>query len=85
MKSITVHNLDDTMDSLIRKQAHQNGVSLNKAIKTLLKKALGLNRIEQYSNIKGYNDLFGIWNEKDLKLFEKNTSDFEKIDQSDWQ
>lgn len=56
-----------------------------KSIKTLLKKALGLNKIKQNSNIKDYKDLFGIWNERDLKLFEKNISDFEKIDQSDRQ
>ncbi len=56
-----------------------------KSIKTLLKKALGLNKIEQHSNIKDYKDLFGTWNERDLKLFEENVSDFEKIDQSDWQ
>ena len=85
MKSITIHNLDDSVDLLIRRQAHQNGISLNKVIKTLLKKALGLSKINQNNNIKDYNDLFGIWNEKDLKLFEKNVSDFEKIDQSDWQ
>ncbi len=34
-----------------------------KSIKTLLKKALGLNKIKQNSNIKDYNDLFGLWNE----------------------
>ena len=56
-----------------------------KSIKTLLKKAFELNKIEQYSNIKDYKYLFGIWNEGDLKLFEENVSDFEKIDQSDWQ
>ena len=85
MKSITIHNLDDGVDLLIRKQAQQDGLSLNKTIKTLLKKALGLSRIKQNSNIKDYKDLFGIWNERDIELFEKNTSDFEKIDQSDWQ
>ena len=63
MKSITIHNLDDKLDSLIREKAKKQGISLNKTIKTLLRKSLGLGKnIEKDSIIQtdgwnGYNNL----------------------------
>ncbi len=85
MKSITIHNLDDTLDLLIRKQAQEKGLSLNRTIKYLLQKALGIKQGKKTSNIDDYKDLFGTWDEREYQSFEKNISDFEKIDQSDWQ
>lgn len=42
MKSITIHNLDDPLYTLIRVKAKNEGLSLNKAIKKLLADALHL-------------------------------------------
>ena len=33
MKSITIHGLEDPLDTLIREKARQEGLSLNKTIK----------------------------------------------------
>jgi len=85
MKSITIHNLDTTLDSMIRKTARREGLSLNKTIIKMLEKAFGLCRNKKSNNIDEYKDLSGVWNEKDFETFEKNVSDFEKTDQSDWQ
>ena len=84
MKSITIHNLDDILDLSIRKQAQEKGLSLNRTIKYLLQKALGIKKEKKSSNIDDYKDLFGTWDEMDYQSFEKNIADFEKIDQSDW-
>jgi hypothetical protein len=85
MKSITIHNLDDNLDLLIRKQAREKGLSLNKTIKYLLQKALGIKRDKKTDNIDDYRDLFGIWDEKEYQQFEEKISEFEEVDQSDWQ
>jgi len=85
MKSITIHNLDTTLDSLIRKTARREGLSLNKTIIKMLEKAFGLCRTKKNNNIEEYKDLSGVWNDKDFESFEKNVSDFEKTDQGDWQ
>lgn len=36
MKSITIHGLEDPLNTLIREKARQEGLSLNKTIKLLL-------------------------------------------------
>jgi hypothetical protein len=85
MKSITIHKLDNTLESLIRKTAHKEGLSLNRTITKMLEKAFGIQSGKKGNNIDGYKDLSGVWNDKDFELFERNTSDFEKTDQGDWQ
>ncbi len=83
MKSITIHNLDDTLEKRIKERAGKHGTSLNKTIQTLLKEALGLskNRPDHKSD---FIDLFGIWTEKDAEEFRKETSSFNQIDKQDW-
>lgn len=83
MKSITIHGLDDPLDKLIREKARLYGLSLNKTIKKLLRDSLGINN-RKHDNKAQFKDLFGVWSQKDLKEFEQNTKDFEKIDAEDW-
>jgi plasmid stability protein len=85
MKSITIHGLDDTLDKRIRETAKRQGISLNKTIKKLLEKALGINREKQKDHRVDYMDLFGTWSEEDLKEFNNATSDSRKIDPGDWE
>jgi hypothetical protein len=84
MKSITIHGLDDPLDTLIRQRAKQNKTSLNKTIKQLLAEALGLKKVNQENFEEDFKDLCGIWSKKDAQEFLKNTEDLEKIDESDW-
>ena len=44
MKSITVHNLDESLDAEIKKLARKKGISLNKTIKNLLRESVGLDK-----------------------------------------
>jgi plasmid stability protein len=84
MKSITIHGLDDTLDKRIRETAKRKGISLNKTIKKLLEKALGINQEKQKDHRGDYMDLFGTWSEEELKEFNNATSDSRKIDRGDW-
>jgi hypothetical protein len=84
MKSITIHGLDDPLDTLIRQRAKKNKTSLNKTRKQLLAESLGLESADQTDHTKDFQDLSGIWTKQEAKEFLKNTKDFEKIDQEDW-
>ncbi|MDY6970131.1 MAG: hypothetical protein SVR08_15965 [Spirochaetota bacterium] len=60
MKSITIHNLDDSLASLIQEKAEKEGLSLNKTIKVLLKKPLGLGTDTDNYHKSEFIDLFGV-------------------------
>jgi hypothetical protein len=87
MKSITIHDLDDSLEALIEAKAKEHGLSMNKTVKMLLRKALGL---DSGGNGNGdrkadFGEFCGVWSKADAAEFEKNTKDFRKIDPRDWQ
>ena len=84
MKTLTIRNIDDDLNRLLKKKAEESGTSLNSCIINILKEKAGLLK-KQFS--KKYNDLdelAGTWNKKDYEQFNKNISSFEKIDEEMW-
>ena len=84
MKSITIHGLDNALDKLIRRQAKQNNVSMNKTIKKLLRKSFGIDEGNEEDRTKEFIDLFGIWTKSEAEEFNKLTQGFRKVDREDW-
>ena len=84
MTSITIHGLEDPLDSLIRERARQQGISLNKAIKQLLAESLGISH-DSPSSRNDFTDLCGIWSSEDLEEFTHNTQEFSVTDPKDWE
>jgi plasmid stability protein len=84
MKSITIHGLDDEMEKLIKKRARSVRTSVNKTVKELLGKALGLG-VNKKDNREDFIDLFGIWTEDDEKNFTEAIKDLETVNPVDWQ
>ena len=84
MKSITIHGLEDPLDSIIRQRAKRNKTSLNKTIKQLLAEALGLKPELNENHREDFLDLFGVWSKADMIEFTNNIKDFERIDPEDW-
>ena len=84
MKSITIHGLSKEVDRLIRERAERQETSLNKTIKQLLEKSLGLRTGKKVDHRKDFEDLSGIWTKKDALEFQSTVKDFEQIDQCDW-
>lgn len=84
MTSITIHGLEDPLDSLIRERARQQGLSLNKAIKQLLAESLGVSQDGQ-KNRNDFEDLCGTWSQEDLVEFARNTHGFSIVDPKDWE
>jgi len=83
MKSITLHNLDDRLTELITRRARKNGYSLNRTIKELLNKALGITPDPEKDKKHEFMDLFGVWSEEEYQEFEKGIEEFQKIDPED--
>lgn len=83
MKSITIHNLDQSLDKLLNEKARHQGISLNKTIKSVLRTSLGLSD-NQTNKKDAYRDLFGSWSKKDEREFQAKTKGFENIDMKDW-
>ena len=83
MKSITIHNLDDEVASRIEQHAKETGLSLNKTIKQLLRKALNISSDNKSKT--SFQEFVGVWNQDDLESFESATSDLGRVDDSDWE
>jgi hypothetical protein len=84
MKSITIHNIDDSLDTLIRRKSKETGKSLNKTIKSLLRQSLGLSPNNKKNNKDDFLEFFGVWSKSDEKDFIRKTDDLNKIDEEDW-
>ncbi|MBN2441245.1 MAG: hypothetical protein JXJ04_07855 [Spirochaetales bacterium] len=84
MKSITIHNLDDELETLIREESKKEGKSLNKTIQNLLRKALGLKNRENEVVNEEYQEFYGIWTDEDEKEFNENIADLNKVQPEDW-
>lgn len=84
MKSITIHGIDKEMEKLINVRAKSAGTSVNKVVKELLAKALGINK-DKKDHRDEFVDLFGIWTEDDEKQFLEAAKDLEVVHSEDWE
>ncbi len=85
MKSITIHNIEDPLDTLIRQKANNDGTSLNKTVKSLLAQALNVTSQSEEERKKEFLDLFGVWSEADEAEFYTRTRELDIIHHEDWQ
>ena len=83
MKSITVHGIDRETEKLINQRAKSAGSSVNKVVKELLAKALGLDK-DEHDHRAEFLDLFGIWTEVDENQFTESIKDLEAAHPEDW-
>lgn len=84
MKSITIYGLDDMLDKQIRERAKSQRLSLNKTIKNLLEKSLGLTHEKKNIRREDFMEFFGVWSDDDLREFNKRGSEFNQVDPGDW-
>jgi len=84
MKSLTIHDISIPLYTLIKSKAEEQNLSLNKMIKVLLEKSVGIQQVESPQN-KEFAPFCGIWKPKDLQEFANSTKDLRPIDDEDWQ
>jgi hypothetical protein len=85
MKSITIHDLDESLEAGIEEKARAEGLSLNKAVKKLLRKALGLESGGNGERKADFTEFSGVWTPAEAREFEKKTRELRKVDPRDWQ
>ncbi len=80
-KSITIHQLDPQVYSLVKQRSLEEGLSLNKVIKKLLHQALGLSETKKKAD---YSKFCGMWTDEEFKDFHASIKDLEKVDKELW-
>ena len=84
MKSISVHGIDEEMEKAIEERAKNEGKSVNKIVKELIAKALGIGD-RPPDNRAEFAELCGVWTEAEAAEFMKLVADLEVVDAKDWQ
>lgn len=85
MKSITIHDLDEPLWAMLKSTADAKGLSLNKTIKQLLERALGITPNAINSKKSDFQEFCSLWSKDDIAEFNKATTAFEQINPQDWQ
>jgi len=83
MKSITVHGIDRETEKLINLRAKSARTSVNKIVKELLAKALGL-RKDTNDHRDEFSDLFGVWMKDEEERFLEAVKDLGAVHPEDW-
>ncbi len=84
MKSITIHGVDDQLNSRLKQVAAAGGLSMNRTVKRLLEEALGLKPRSREPNRKEFQAFCGVWSQVDLDDFRQATKEFEEVNGGDW-
>jgi len=83
MKSISVHGIDEEMEKEIEERAKKEGRSVNRTVKDLIAKALGIGD-KPADNKAEFADLCGVWTEAEADEFLELIADLEAVDAKDW-
>lgn len=83
MKSLTIHNMDDDLARAIEELARSTGLSQNKVVKKLLRRALSLS--EQEVPKRDVSPFFGVWTKQEAEEFGQAVKIFDDIDEEMWQ
>ena len=82
MRQLTLRQIPDLVEIGLRNLAKQRGQSLNKTAIFLLKKVLGLEKMDKKQ--RDLSKLTGKWSEQEAENFNKNIEIFEQIDEEMW-
>lgn len=84
MKSLTIHNIENEIAAAIEKMAHTTGLSQNKVVKKLLRKALELEEPTPEKPKRDVSAFAGVWTPEEAAGFEQSQAIFEKVDEAMW-
>lgn len=83
MSQITLRQIPDVLDKQLRSLAGKNKTSLNKIVLSLLMKNMGLS--VNSDKKRDLTDLCGTWTRNQYDEFQKNTENFNTIDEEIWE
>lgn len=87
MRQMTVRDIPDDVESVVRSEAELRGVSLNKAFLTLLKRGVQQSHIlsAPCERTKGrFTRFCGIWSDEEAAVFDEATDRQRSIDKELW-
>jgi hypothetical protein len=83
MSSISIHNLDFSIEQKVKQLAEEKHQSINKTVKEILEE-----RFEEpaykIGNRMRFEKFCGIWSEQEYEAFCVATEDFNKVNPEDW-
>ena len=83
MKSISIHGINEEMEKEIEERAKKEGRSVNKIVKDMIEKALGIGD-KPPDNRAEFADLCGVWTAAEADEFLELIADLETVDAKDW-
>jgi hypothetical protein len=86
MGTLSIHNLDPSVEQRIRQQAKESGKSINQTIKELLAKATGVEVRQQDIEQRRYQyeDLCGSLSQEDWEGMQEIFDEMRQINPEDW-
>lgn len=89
MRQMTLRDIPDEIEMVVRNEASRQGISLNKAFLTLLRKGLQQTTVQTSSVTSKSKSRFsrfcGVWSEEDAVEFDKALLEQRRIDNEAWQ
>jgi regulator of PEP synthase PpsR (kinase-PPPase family) len=84
MKAVTLRNIRPELARVIRRRATQKGISINKAVISLLEESLGLQQKRSVRTHHDLDELAGAWTKKDAAVFDKSLAHQRRIESEIW-
>ena len=86
MNQLTIRGFDDALESRIQQLAHQEGISLNRAVMKLLRHGAGLAERSGSANTIGsaLDHLIGTWTAEEASEMEHALQDLSQVDEAMW-
>lgn len=85
MTTLTIHALGTTLSHKLKAYAAEQQKSLNQSVKELLAIALGITAPRKRDHRDEFMELCGVWSDKEVREFQKNTACFSEIEAGMWQ
>ncbi|MDE0420015.1 MAG: hypothetical protein OXK76_03875 [Gammaproteobacteria bacterium] len=84
MNQLTIRGFDDELAEYIRRLAHRDGISLNRAVMRLVRR--GANLDEGDADVVGssLDHLMGTWTGEEANAIDRALQDFSRIDEAMW-
>jgi hypothetical protein len=84
-KSVSVHGIDKETENAINERAKVEGKSVNKVVKELIAKSLGLGDPRGCKDKREeFVDFCGVWTSEEAAEFLGRIEDLEAVDAKDW-
>ena len=84
MKAVTLRNLPQKLDQTIQRRAKEKGISVNKAVISLLEEQLGMKPKKRSREYHDLDVLAGAWTKAEADAFDKTLTQQRVIDPELW-